>query len=66
LFFKNDFIKKNRQYEIFSPYLKDRPSEEWANLTLEIQKGGTKKQKVKFKLTRKIRRRNKNKTNKTI
>jgi len=65
-FIKNDFIKTHRQYEIFSPYLKDRPSEEWSNLTLEMQKGGTKSHKVKFKITRKIRRRNKNKTNKTI
>ena len=32
-FIKDDFIKNHRQYESFGPYLKDRPSEEWANLS---------------------------------
>ena len=34
-FIKDDFIKKNRQYEIFGDYLKDRPSEEWTNLSAD-------------------------------
>jgi hypothetical protein len=32
-FIKDDFIRKHRQYENFGPYLKDRPSEEWTNLS---------------------------------
>jgi hypothetical protein len=32
-FIKDDFIEKNRQYEIFGPYLKDRPAEEWTVLS---------------------------------
>lgn len=32
-FIKDDFIEKNRQYEIFGPYLKDRPAEEWTDLS---------------------------------
>ena len=34
-FIKDEFIKKNRQYENFASYLKDRPSEEWTNLSAE-------------------------------
>lgn len=64
-FVKNDFIKKHRQYEFFGPYLKDRPSEEWTDLSFETQKGG-KSHKVKFRLTRKKNKHNKNKTHKTI
>jgi hypothetical protein len=33
-FIKNEFIKKHRQYEMFAPYLKDRPSEEWTDLSM--------------------------------
>jgi hypothetical protein len=31
-FITKEFIKKHRQYEMFEPYLKDRPSQEWTNL----------------------------------
>ena len=78
-FIKDDFIKKNRQYEIFGPYLKDRPSEEWTLLSdntephekekddekEEEQEGGAnKKSKVKFRLTR--RSKNKNQKPRTL
>ena len=49
-FIKDTYIEKHRQYENFGPYLKDRPSEPWTDLS-EI-----KQQKNKFYLTR----RNKN------
>jgi hypothetical protein len=63
-FIKNDFIEKNRQYEIFSPYLKDRPSEEWTDLSSKAsfedklidnkQEGGKNVfTKLKFKLSKK-------------
>jgi len=38
-FIKEDFIKKHRQYEIFGPYLKDRPSEEWTDLSSDADVG---------------------------
>jgi hypothetical protein len=58
----NEFIKKHRQYEVFGPYLKDRPSEEWTNLSYEKHEDNdeTENLKSKFRLTRK----NKNKHNK--
>jgi hypothetical protein len=73
-FIKDDFIRKHRQYESFGPYLKDRPSEEWTNLschdadkktsetTTETQQEGgkNKKNKPRFRLTR----RSKNKMHK--
>jgi hypothetical protein len=59
-FIKDEFIQKHRQYESFGPYLKDRPFEEWTNLSCEgeeeqeQQEGGkNKKIKPKFRLTRK-------------
>jgi len=60
-FIKDDFIKKHRQYETFSPYLKDRPSQEWTYLSADLdrkikenlQEGGkNKKTRRIFKLTR--------------
>ena len=65
-FIKDEFIKKNRQYEVFGPYLKDRPSEEWTLLSEttsekgneeneqnEQQEGGkNKRSKRRFRLTR--------------
>ena len=65
-FIKDDFIKKHRQYENFGPYLKDRPSEEWTNLSGDADKktsemtnsenqqegGKNKKSKPRFRLTR--------------
>jgi hypothetical protein len=77
-FIKDEFIKKNRQYENFASYLKDRPSEEWTNLSADAdsdtdadiktsettsetqQEGGNKKNKPRFRLTR----RSKNKMHK--
>ena len=32
-FITKEFIKKHRQYKIFEPYLKDRPSQPWTELT---------------------------------
>ena len=32
-FITKEFIKKHRQYQIFEPYLKDRPSQPWTELT---------------------------------
>jgi hypothetical protein len=71
-FIKDDYIKEHRQYEIFGPYLKDRPSQEWTELyasgassddnsdikSNEHHGGG---RKPRFRLTR----RSKNKTHKT-
>jgi hypothetical protein len=37
-FIKDEFIEKNRQYEIFGPYLKDRPAEEWTLLSGDTEK----------------------------
>ena len=46
-FNKNEYFKKNRQYEKFSPYLKDRPSQPWSDFTItNIKK--------KFKLTKRV------------
>jgi hypothetical protein len=72
-FIKDDYIKEHRQYEIFGPYLKDRPSQEWTELSAstassdddsdaksnEHDGGGHRRQK--FRLTR----RSKNKRHKT-
>jgi len=56
-FIKNDFIEKNRQYEIFGSYLKDRPFEEWTDLFAEgesEQEGGKNPNyRRRFRLTRK-------------
>ena len=58
-FVKDDFCKKHRQYNNFSPYLKDRPSEPWTEFTCET------KSKTKFKLTKRgSKRLNKTKKNK--
>ena len=32
-FITKDFIKKHRQYEMFEPYLKDRPSQPWTEFS---------------------------------
>ena len=53
-FNKIDFFKKHRQWENFSPYVKDRPNEPWTEFTISHIKN-------KFRLTQK----NKNKKNKT-
>jgi hypothetical protein len=47
-FIKDDFIKNHRQYEVFSPYLKDRPSEEWTNLSAQGE-GQSKNEEVENK-----------------
>jgi len=62
-FIKDEFIKKNRQYEIFAPFLKDRPSEDWTNFSSQYNKEDdnensqhgdkSKKHKPRFRLTRK-------------
>ena len=52
----SEFIKKHRQYAIFAPYLKDRPSEPWTEFTTDDsynKKGNNKKSKGKFRLTKK-------------
>jgi len=55
VFDKDDFCKKHRQYSVFCPYLKDRPSEPWTEFTAD-------KTRNKFKLTKKG---NKNQNSKT-
>lgn len=37
-FITKEFIKKHRQYKIFEPYLKDRPSQPWTELTTDSNK----------------------------
>ena len=32
-FVTKEYIKKNRQYEMFAPYLKDRPSQPWTEFS---------------------------------
>ena len=54
-FDKDDFCKKHRQYSVFCPYLKNRPSEPWTEFTAD-------KTRNKFKLTKKG---NKNQNSKT-
>jgi hypothetical protein len=54
-FNKDEFCKKHRQYSKFCPYLKERPSEQWTEFTIDNTRN-------KFKLTK---RGNKNKNNKT-
>jgi hypothetical protein len=44
-FNKNDFFKKHRQWEKFSPYIKDRPFEPWTEFTISNIKS-------KFRLTK--------------
>jgi hypothetical protein len=51
-FYKDDFCKKHRQYEIFCPYLKDRPTQKWTTLSIY---------KKKIKLTKKYKK-HRNKT----
>ncbi len=50
-FIVEEFIKKNRQYEIFKPYLLDRPSQPWTNFS------SLNKKKINKK-TRSVKRRN--------
>uniref|UniRef100_A0A6C0JI88 Uncharacterized protein n=1 Tax=viral metagenome TaxID=1070528 RepID=A0A6C0JI88_9ZZZZ len=70
-FIKDEFIKKHRQYENFGPYLKDRPTEEWTDLSADSgssestrnsghdnQEGGSSHRKHKFRLTRRGKNRN--------
>lgn len=52
-FMKDEFCKSHRQYEKFSPYLHDRPSEPWTEFTITNIKN-------KFKLTRKHGRKGEN------
>jgi hypothetical protein len=52
----SEYIKKHRQYAIFAPYIKDRPSEPWTEFTIDdsYSKGNKKiKGKNKFRLTKK-------------
>jgi hypothetical protein len=62
-FNKDEFCKKHRQYYKFCPYLKDRPTQEWAEFSITnlSDKVGDKK---KFKLTKKGGRNRHNKTKK--
>ena len=57
-FVKDEFCKKHRQYEKFCPYLKDRPTQEWSEFTVENVKN-------KFRITRKNKKSN-NKTKKIV
>jgi hypothetical protein len=57
-FITKEFIKKHRQYKIFEPYLKDRPSQPWTELTAvsnnkKIKDGSNYKSKKTNKNTRK-------------
>jgi hypothetical protein len=36
-FVKDEYIKKNRQYEMYGPYLHDRPSQSWTDFTISKQ-----------------------------
>ena len=58
-FIKDEFCKKHRQYYKFCPYLKDRPSENWAEFTIDNSRT-----KSKFKLTKKGNRKDNGKTKK--
>jgi hypothetical protein len=55
-----EYFKKHRQFENFSPYIKDRPSEQWTEFTIDdsYSKGskGNSKTKGKFRLTKKGKR----------
>jgi hypothetical protein len=57
-FNKAEFFKKHRQWEKFTPYVKDRPTEPWTEFAISSKKD----EKGKFRLTK----RNKSKNNKTI
>jgi hypothetical protein len=52
-FVVSEYCKKNRQYERFCPYLKDRPSQPWTIFSIT---------KDKFKLTKKHMKKNSNTT----
>jgi len=60
----SEFVKKHRQYEIFAPYLNDRPSEPWTEFTIDdsYSKGSKSKEKSKgknkFRLTKKGKKTN--------
>lgn len=67
-FVKDEYCKKHIQWEIFCPYLKDRPSQPWTDFT--ISRSGfslSSKQKVKKinNSDNKYSKMNKNKNNKT-
>ena len=52
----SEYIKKHRQYAIFAPYLKDRPSEPWTEFTIDdsySKENKKTKRKNKFRLTKK-------------
>jgi hypothetical protein len=50
-FIKDEYIKEHRQYEIFSPFLLDRPTQEWTifknNFTVK-KKGKNNKTKKRY------------------
>jgi hypothetical protein len=52
-----DFIKKHRQYEMFGPYLKDRPHQEWCELSHALLKIVDNKHSSKISKSSKNRRR---------
>ena len=63
-FVKDDFFRKHRQYEIFAPYVKDRPSQPWTEFHsevsgLDVKKTATVKsaKMTKFKLTKRKNKR---------
>ena len=58
----SEFIKKHRQYEIFAPYIKNRPSEPWTTFTIDNSYGKSSHTKSKFRLTKKGNKSNKQKT----
>jgi hypothetical protein len=60
-FIASEFFKEHRQYEKFESYIKDRPNEPWTDFTIS---SSYKKNKSKFKLTKKGRK-SVNKTKKT-
>jgi hypothetical protein len=48
-FMKDAFFKKHRQWEKFSPYLRDRPSEPWTEFTIAAPL------KKRFRVTRRVK-----------
>jgi hypothetical protein len=66
-FIADEFFKKNRQWDIFKPYIKDRPSAPWTDFAIEDRSKSSKSSKtIKTILSKKNKQNSNKKTLKKI
>jgi len=66
-FIADEFFKKNRQWDIFKPYIKDRPSAPWTDFAIEDKSKSSKSSKtIKTILSKKNKQNSNKKTLKKI